>query len=449
MRNNQTVLNKQNVYKLVNKRFGMVLLLILIMVGTASYFIQQNNLLNAIENLAVQRSALFVENFGQDLNDPAAVDNGLLQKRVDQFVRPKMSYSEGFFSSALIIDKRGIIAAKYQQHSDVGIQEGEAKILQENVSTSMTSTQKMVAQRVTINNSLFVLLRFPINNSNTELLGHIVLLFKPSTEELNKIQRSIWRATLSSLLVVLLTILAIYPVIIRLTKELSTLSTNLLIANLQTAKALGNAIAKKDSDTDSHNYRVTIYAVRLAEAIKLDKAKMQGLIKGAFLHDVGKIGTPDSILLKPGKLTDTEFSEMKNHVSYGVDIIKSSAWLKDAEDVVMHHHEKFNGSGYSDRAEYILSGEDIPLVARIFAIVDVFDALTSHRPYKKPFDFEPTIVEMEKTSGSHFDPELFTVFKTIARPLYDQLADREDELPRTLLTEIVYKYFLDDLEAML
>ena len=176
---------------------------------------------------------------------------------------------------------------------------------------------------------------------------------------------------------------------------------------------------------------------------------MQGLIKGAFLHDIDKIGTLDNILLKSGKLTDNEFVEMKNHVSHGVDIIKNSSWLQDAEDVVLHHHEKYNGDGYSTKNDQILAGKDIPLVARIFAIADVFDALTSHRPYKEPFDFDATMEEMEKNVGTHFDPELFITFKTIAKPLYEKLANREDELPVNILTEIVQEYFPDDLEQYL
>ena len=101
---------------------------------------------------------------------------------------------------------------------------------------------------------------------------------------------------------------------------------------------------------------------------------------------------------------------MKNHVSHGVDIIKGSRWLMDANDIVSHHHEKYNGNGYSANKK-TLTGKNIPLTARIFAIADVFDALTSRRPYKEPFDFDTTMEEMEKNVNTHFDPELFTTFK--------------------------------------
>src|SRR5690606_25377678 len=107
---------------------------------------------------------------------------------------------------------------------------------------------------------------------------------------------------------------------------------------------------------------------------------MHALIKGALLHDVGKIGVSDGILLKPGRLTDDEFKEMRRHVEYGYDIVGPVRWLSDACDVVRHHHEKYDGSGYDGK----LSNGQIPLAARIFAIADVFDALTSRRPYKEP-----------------------------------------------------------------
>lgn len=117
--------------------------------------------------------------------------------------------------------------------------------------------------------------------------------------------------------VVLGTAALLYPVIVRLMRRVTGLSTDLLEANLEMLSTLGSAIAKRDADTDAHNYRVTIYSVRLAQAAGLDAPRIQALIKGAFLHDVGKIGIPDHILLKPGKLDDREYAEMKKHVAHG------------------------------------------------------------------------------------------------------------------------------------
>lgn len=185
---------------------------------------------------------------------------------------------------------------------------------------------------------------------------------------------------------------------------------------------LGSAIAKRDSDTNIHNFRVTLYSVRLGEKLHLSQSAMQGLIKGAFLHDVGKIAIPDAILLKPGKLTVEEFTIMKTHVSHGGDIIRSYDWLKDADEVVRCHHEKFDGSGYPQG----LVGEEIPLNARIFAVADVFDALTSRRPYKEPFSVAASIAIIEEARGSHFDPVVADLFLTQAEMLFQEICNEKE-----------------------
>ena len=448
MADSQYSLNQHSVYKLVNKRLGLALLFILPVLGLSSYFLQQHRLLENIQELAIKRANQFTLRLGTLLIDPQAVDNGKLQQSFNRLSNSTTFYTEGFFVSAIVVDNRGKIAARYHRNKQ-NLSNSSDKILEQAIDKKGDQLSKMSAQRINIDSKMYFLLHFPIKTANNKILGQAALLFLPSAERLRSIQNSIWKTTLAATTIVLLTTLAIYPVIIRLTQQLSSLSFDLLNANLQTVKALGSAIAKRDSDTDAHNYRVTIYSVRLAEAINLDQNTMQGLIKGAFLHDVGKIGTPDNILLKPGKLTDNEFEEMKNHVSHGVDIIRSSSWLQDGEDVVLHHHEKYNGSGYAANKDQILAGKNIPIVARIFAIADVFDALTSRRPYKEAFDFDTTIAEMEKSIGTHFDPELFITFKIIAKPLYAKLANREDELPKKMLKEIVHLYFLKDLEQLL
>ena len=219
--------------------------------------------------------------------------------------------------------------------------------------------------------------------------------------------------------------------------RLELLVEELLSANLEMLELLGVTIAKRDSDTGEHNYRVTIYAVRLAEAVGVAASEIRTLIKGAFLHDIGKIGTPDHILLKPGRLTESEFDIMRQHVRHGVDIVDKSTWLRDAADVVHYHHEKFNGTGYP-RA---LAGNDIPLTARIFAIVDVFDALTSQRPYKKPMGIETSLEIIRESSGSHFDPALVDVFCPLATQLHGELSNRDEAAIAAVMRELVGTYF--------
>lgn len=185
--------------------------------------------------------------------------------------------------------------------------------------------------------------------------------------------------------------------------------------------------------------------MRLAEAIGLDAHTIRALIKGAFLHDVGKIGIQDHILLKPGRLTPEEFEEMKTHVGHGLDIVGRAAWLADATAVVGGHHEKVAGTGYPNG----LAGDAIPVTARIFAIADVFDALTSRRPYKEPLGFDEAMNILDQGRDSHFDGRLLDAFAQIAPALYAQFANTGDDSAHEALRQITDRYFLQDVGMLL
>ena len=283
----------------------------------------------------------------------------------------------------------------------------------------------------------------PLFNTTGDVVAFISGVFAISTKTIGDIRGRAVRTMLITIVVVLLTTLLLFPIIINLAHKLVAFSTRLLDSNLETLETLGSAIAQRDSDTNTHNYRVTIYSVRIAEAAGLSNRIIQTLIKGAFLHDVGKIGISDSILLKPGRLTEDEFDVMKTHVSSGHEIVKRSLWLRDALEVVGYHHEKVNGHGYPEG----LKGKEIPISARVFAIADVFDALTSHRPYKEAFSFDKAMSILEESRGSHFDPEMLDAFTGIARPLYDHLANRDDE-PREELESIIRQYFTESIDSL-
>jgi HD-GYP domain-containing protein (c-di-GMP phosphodiesterase class II) len=221
--------------------------------------------------------------------------------------------------------------------------------------------------------------------------------------------------------------------------ELERAARGLMVANMSMLEVLGNAIAKRDSDTSDHNYRVTIYSTAVGKAAGLNKKSMQCLIKGSLLHDAGKIGIRDNILLKPGRLTTDEFEIMKNHVSLGAEIIRGYEWLQDALEVVLMHHEKYDGSGYMGG----LKGDEIPLNARIFAIVDVFDALTSKRPYKEALSYDKTIQILNESKGSHFDPSLLDIFLGIAHDYYHCVYDAGEEKLKKEMETIILNYFTD------
>jgi len=283
----------------------------------------------------------------------------------------------------------------------------------------------------------FVGVALPLSNSANKVVAQVVGVFALSPEAMDGIRGNIL-LTLSYVVgLVIATALAIYPIIGRLLDRLSRQTVRLLDSNLEILQVLGGAIAKRDSDTDAHNYRVSVYSVRLAETIGLPRDEIRSLIKGALLHDVGKLAIRDNILLKEGKLTEDEFSIMKTHVDHGLEITTRARWLEDADPVVGGHHEKFDGTGYPDE----LIGKDIPLAARIFAITDVFDALTSRRPYKAPMLFGEAMEILEKGRGSHFDPALLDAFRGIAQDLYDTFSDKGDDKPRRQLEHLIEKYF--------
>ena len=229
----------------------------------------------------------------------------------------------------------------------------------------------------------------------------------------------------------------LYPVVVRLSADNERKAREVLDSHISMMDALGRAIAKRDSDTGAHNYRVAWIAANIAEQLGVAGSAMQALIAGSFLHDVGKIGIPDAILLKPGKLDAAEWVIMRTHVEQGTEIVSGMGWLDGAHDVVAAHHEKWNGSGYPRQ----LAGEAIPLAARIFAVADVFDALCSKRPYKEPMSFEATMAILAQDTGSHFDPGVMAVFRPMARKIFDRLVDISETDARQLLEDRVRHHF--------
>lgn len=177
----------------------------------------------------------------------------------------------------------------------------------------------------------------------------------------------------------------------------------------ETLRTLSKLAEYKDSDTGAHVSRVSEYSRLLAEACELDTDTIDIIFYAAPFHDMGKVGIADSILLKKGKLDDHEFEIMKTHTRIGAEVLKNtnSKYLQAGSIIAESHHEKWNGSGYPNG----LSGEDIPIAGRIVAIADVFDALTSVRPYKKAWDFNHAMRYILEQSNTHFEPKLTALFK--------------------------------------
>lgn len=290
-----------------------------------------------------------------------------------------------------------------------------------------------------VDGQLYLQLMEPLHDVDGRRVGWFEGVYHIPRETVVQIVRTGLRATALVVAAVLATTALLYPLLSSLHVGLIARSKALLRANLGTLEALGSAIAKRDSDTNAHNYRVTLYAVRLAEAVGATSEEVRALIKGAFLHDVGKIAIPDAVLLKPGKLDADEFAIMRTHVAHGLDIVRQFDWLADAEAVVGGHHEKVDGTGYPAGAK----GDSIPRNARIFAIADVFDALTSRRPYKEPFPLGRALTIMHEAAGTHFDPTLLATFAAIAPSLYQHLAELDDASLQSELRKLTEGYFTE------
>jgi putative nucleotidyltransferase with HDIG domain len=180
-------------------------------------------------------------------------------------------------------------------------------------------------------------------------------------------------------------------------------------ANEETLLTLVSALDLREHSTRLHSQRVREYTAMIADRLGVDERAKREITFGALLHDVGKIAVPDRILLKTAELTPDEWEEMRKHPEAGYRIVKRIGFLKDAAETVYAHHERFDGSGYPNG----LKGDAIPLGARIFTVADVFDALTSERPYRSPLPMEDAVKEIVAKSGSHFDPKVVKAFTEI------------------------------------
>jgi putative nucleotidyltransferase with HDIG domain len=184
-----------------------------------------------------------------------------------------------------------------------------------------------------------------------------------------------------------------------------------------TLEALGDALDLKDSETEGHSKRVTAYTIALARAMGIPPADIKVIARGAFLHDIGKMAIPDEILRKPGKLTSEEEEIMRDHCTRGYHILRKIPFLSEAAAIVYTHQEYYDGNGYPSR----LRGNEIPIGARIFAVADAMDAITSDRPYRRARSFDEARQEILRCSGTQFDPNVVEVFLKIPNELWHEL----------------------------
>jgi putative nucleotidyltransferase with HDIG domain len=196
-----------------------------------------------------------------------------------------------------------------------------------------------------------------------------------------------------------------------LERKVMTQANQLISLYADTLEAMISALDMRECETGRHSYRVTEYTVILSKCFGVPYSDLESVAKGALLHDIGKIGVPDHILLKPEKLTDDEMEIMRKHPIYGYNLLKKFRFLEQAAELVLTHHENFDGTGYPQK----ISGKEIPLGARIFSVVDTFDAMTTSRSYRHAISYEEAIDVITQSSGRQFDPDIIDVFIQIPK----------------------------------
>ena len=413
-------------------RLLLAWILLSILIGAAVFFLEMRKIDAYVVSLASEESRDFERDHSKFLDNPDKLHLERLREETRQHIKDEHFIAVKLYNR----DRELIVEANHPA----------AQLIEERISKhrrDIALIDDVHFRRFYGNGGqIFVMVQVPLKTTGRETDGYFEGVYKADPGTMAEIKNRILLSLLQVVVIIFFTALAIYPIVLFLNRGLIRLTDDLFQANIGMLKVLGGAIAKRDSDTNIHNYRVSLYAVRLAEAVDLKREDIAGLIKGSFLHDVGKIAISDRILLKPGKLTEEEMSTMKTHVHHGVDIVGHYGWLKDAADVVRYHHEKFDGSGY----EAGLKGHDIPINARIFAVADVFDALTSRRPYKEPFDLETAMPILMESRGSHFDPMLIDAFAQIAGSLYGEISGADDKLLEDRLDGLIDRFFSTGLQ---
>jgi putative nucleotidyltransferase with HDIG domain len=209
------------------------------------------------------------------------------------------------------------------------------------------------------------------------------------------------------------------------TAELSRALSDLEATYSQTLWSLVAALDAREHETGDHSQRVVRYSLAIARRVGLDERELPDLGRGALLHDIGKIGVPDAILLKPGQLDEREWAEMRRHPQIGYEILRSIDFLERSAQVVLAHQERFDGRGYPHH----LAGDQIPISARIFAIADTYDAMTSHRPYRQALSAEAARAEIARCAGTQFDPRCAEAFLSMRQAELVELARPTATLP--------------------
>lgn len=434
---------RKSIRRKLAQRLLIVTIPLALVTSGAVFLYERDRFGEDVMSFTGMQAALFNAEEGRLLDLLDGVDRATLERSMREFAARKGGSRLGRFDAVDLYRRSGEVAGGFVRPDTLGEEVADALLLPKSFPTDVEPwepwcgvTRAQGAPRL--------LVQMPLVGGTGDRVGWMRGVFSPSANQIAKVRERALRASAAVFLVMLVIGFGLWPMVARLVDRLGRLSGNLLAANLGTLDALGRALAKRDGDTEEHSLRVTIVSILLAEEMGFEHEEIQQLIKGASLHDVGKIAIPDEILLKPGKLTREEYELMKSHVDHGVDIVSRSEWLDPARDVVRYHHEKYGGGGYNKG----LVGKGIPAGARIFAIADVFDALASSRPYKPAMEFGRVMEVMREGRGSHFDPDAFDAFERLAPEIHEQYYGVSAEVLSEHLDVLVDIYFSGGLDAL-
>jgi HD-GYP domain-containing protein (c-di-GMP phosphodiesterase class II) len=424
-------------------RIGLVAAVAAVVFGIVAWVTERGRIADSIADRAVVAASRFNGQIQSLLDATGGIDADAMQRQLDAYVGPGVVPDRyGTYVAATVYGVDGSLVARFEDAEHHAIRSVRSRMADTGHDPSDAGGSDV--SFVKLGGRPHAHVALPLRNSEGVAVAQLEGVFAVSDAGIASTRWNALRGVGMVLVIVLGTAGVLYPVILQLVRRLERVTVHLLDANLEILSVLGGAVAKRDNDTEAHNYRVTIYAVCLAEVIGLSDDEIRSLIKGGLLHDVGKIAIQDAVLLKPGKLDEAEYEVMKTHVEHGLDITGRSSWLEDGAPVVGGHHEKFGGGGYPQG----LKGHEIPVTARIFAVVDVFDALTSRRPYKEPLSLEDTMALLENGRGSHFDPRMLDAFSGIARELHAEFAGADVARARRELDQMTHRYFHAALEEL-
>ena len=286
------------------------------------------------------------------------------------------------------------------------------------------------------NKRIYNKVAIPIFDSGEDLSGYLTGIYLVSLKDTQMIIKRFMLSFIICITAISLCALLCYLGFLFMNNHLIRSVGELNRTNVFLIRKLGTALAKSNSQEQDHSSRVLLYAMKLAEKVKLPSEQKRTLIHGVFLHDIGMLPISPATLHKEEELEKEELKQVDQHPKEGAALIRKFRWLRNAEKVVRFHHEKYDGTGYPDGIKH----EKIPMVARIFSIADTFDALTSQRPYRDPLALEESLAILEQETGLQFDPVLLSAFLDIAPHLHETIASRTSKELDKEVDKLLKKY---------